>query len=162
MKIRNYTTSISAIKTITEIEQMLSENKATLIVKEYRGDNRVSAISFRIGEAGYKLPSNTEKVYQRLKEITYKSKFLTGVQKQKLEEQSERVAWRVIRDWLHAQLSLIYIGQAELEQVMLPYAYDGKRTYYEYIKDKGGIAGLLTNNEDLNDSLNEKEAENDE
>ena len=58
------------------------------------------------------------------------------------QEQSERVAWRVIKDWLDAQLSLIYVGQAELEQVMLPYATDGKTTLYEKLKQKN-YAGLL-------------------
>lgn len=141
MKIKNYTTLINASKTIHEIEEMLAENRATHIMKEYRGDSRVFSLSFKIGDVGYKLPSDTEKVYQRLKEDRY-IQDLTSIQKQKLEEQAERVAWRVIKDWLHAQLSLIYVGQAEIEQVMLPYAYDGQRTLYEKLKQEG-MMGFL-------------------
>lgn len=115
-----------------EIEKMLIEAGATHVLKEYFGDGRISTLSFRIGEMGYKLPANSERVYQRLKQDIYKNK-----NKAWLEEQAERVAWRVLKDWLHTQLSLIYIGQAELEQVMLPYAYDGEQTIYELIKKQG-------------------------
>lgn len=114
-------------------------------MKNYRGDGRVEALFFSIDGVGYKLPSETEKVFERMRE-TYPRK-----NKQWVEEQSERVAWRVLKDWLDAQVSLIYIGQAKLEQIMLPYAYDGKRSFYEIIKERGDLKRLTDDSENKQD-----------
>jgi hypothetical protein len=51
------------------------------------------------------------------------------------EEQAHRIAWRILKDWIHAQISIVYTGQATPDQIMLPYMYDGKRTLYEAYKD---------------------------
>lgn len=126
MKIKNYTTSISASRTMMEIEEMLVSFGATAIQKKYRGDGRVEALAFQYQGRGYLLPSNTEKCEQAL----FKR------HSQSSEEQAEKVAWRVIKDWLHAQLSLITIGQAEVEQVMLPYMWNGKETLYDKLKER--------------------------
>jgi len=138
IKLKNYTTNIPADKSITEIEQMLAGFGANAIMKEYRGDGRTSSLAFRIGEVGYKIPANTEKVFAAITA----GKRIRNMRRNSWEEQSERVAWRVLKDWLHAQLSLIAIGQAEVEQVLLPYAYNGRQTFYEMIKEKGGILHL--------------------
>jgi hypothetical protein len=137
MKIMNYTTAISASKSITEIETLLADNGASHIMKEYRGDGRVWSLAFKLGEIGYKLPANTERVFATL------TKGKRNFQRKAWEEQSERVAWRVLKDWLLAQLSLIAIGQAEFDQVMLPYAFDGKQTLYERIKSSEDLRGKL-------------------
>ncbi|GAG95531.1 unnamed protein product, partial [marine sediment metagenome] len=44
---------------------------------------------------------------------------------------SYRVAWRIIKDWTHAQLSLIASGQAQPLEIFLPYMFDGKLTFFE-------------------------------
>ena len=36
-------------------------------------------------------------------------------------EQAHRVAWRIVKDWLEAQLALIQTEMVRLDQVMLPY-----------------------------------------
>jgi DNA-binding winged helix-turn-helix (wHTH) protein len=93
MKIKNYTTTIDAAKSIFEIEKMLSDSKATHIMKTYRGDGKIEALFFNISNVGYKLPANVEKVKVALKNSK-------SCSYSKLDDQSERVAWRVIRDWL--------------------------------------------------------------
>jgi hypothetical protein len=128
-KIRNYTTEISASRTIAEIEQILATAGANKILKDFRGDGRVEAISFMYQNRGYKLPANTEKVLEII------SKGHSRTSNQILEEQAERVAWRVIKDWLDAQISLIRIGQAEVAEVFLPYMWNGKRTLFEILKE---------------------------
>jgi hypothetical protein len=97
------------------------------------------SLAFKIGDVGYKLPANTEKVYAFLTN----GKKIRNMHKASWEKQAERVAWRVLRDWLHAQLSIIAIGQAEAEQVLLPYAFDGNRTFYEMVKEKKGVLRLM-------------------
>ena len=55
---------------------------------------------------------------------------------------AERVAWRVIKDWLEAQLALIDAQMATLDQVMLPYLVidaTGKTLYGSY-RDREQVA----------------------
>ena len=101
-------------------------------MKTYRGDGRVEALTFKYQSRGYKLPANTEKCLEIVKQIKiYKYK-----PNQWISEQAERVTWRIIKDWLDAQISLIQIGQAEVEQVMLPYMWDGSKSLYEKLKEQ--------------------------
>lgn len=39
----------------------------------------------------------------------------------KTEEQARRVAWRVVKDWIEAQLAFVDMRQVTLDQVMMPY-----------------------------------------
>ena len=130
IKIRNYTSEVPALRTIGEIEQMLVSAGAVAIQKDYRGDGRVEALSFKFQDRGYRLPSNTEKCF----DIISKSPDYRRIARSDLQAASERIVWRVIGDWLHAQMSLIAIGQVELEQIMLPYMHDGKQSLYERLK----------------------------
>ncbi len=131
-KIKNFTTSVPAERSIGEIEHLLAKVGATSILKDYRGDARCYALSFRLNERAYKVPANVEGVQalldcDRRKYSISKSEPIFPV--------AYRVAWRIILDWLHAQLSLIASGQAQPDEVLLPYMYDGKRTLYQAYKD---------------------------
>ena len=54
-------------------------------------------------------------------------------------EHAERVAWRIVRDWLDAQLALIETQQATADQVLLPYrVLEGGRTVYEAVIEQQG------------------------
>lgn len=70
MAIKNYTTTINVNKTIGEIQELLSKHGATAIMTEYSNGN-VTGLSFKImtsrGELGIRLPSNTDRVLQVLK-----------------------------------------------------------------------------------------------
>ena len=47
-------------------------------------------------------------------------------------EQAARVAWRILKDWVEAQMAVIDAGMATLPQVFLPYAQtDTGETVYE-------------------------------
>lgn len=51
---------------------------------------------------------------------------------QKIKAQAEWVAWRILKDWVAAQMALIESGQAQAAQVFLPYATEQSgRTIYE-------------------------------
>lgn len=39
----------------------------------------------------------------------------------KNEDQARRVAWRIIKDWVEAQMAIIQSGTAEMAEVFLPY-----------------------------------------
>ena len=57
-------------------------------------------------------------------------------------EHARDVAWRVIRDWLEAQLAIIAAQMAVLDQVMLPYleVSQGESLYGRYVAMQGQIA----------------------
>ena len=128
MSIKGYTTSVSPEKTIMEIEKILSDFGADTIMKEYSGDGTPRQLSFKLQGHGYQLPANIDKVKERLIE-------LKKTPQSKVDEQSVRVAWRVLKDWLYSQMTIIYIGQAEVEQVLLPYMSNGKKTMYQMFKE---------------------------
>ena len=54
----------------------------------------------------------------------------------KTPEQAERVAWRILKDWLEAQLALVQTEMVSLDCVMLPYmqADDGRTVYELYVE----------------------------
>jgi hypothetical protein len=132
-KLKNYTTSVPASKSIAEVETLLVKFGASDIMKSYMSDGTTTALLFKIKETGYKLPINVEGVKMILtpKRTRHTTNYAVN-----LRERANRVAWRVLKDWLHAQLSIIASGQAEPEQVLLPYAFNGQKTMYELIKDK--------------------------
>ena len=132
MAILNYTTSISSEKTSAEIQKKLSLAGAQAVLSEYNEDGVMCSMSFRINNIFFKLPINIDGVYSALSKDRNVSK------KFKTYEQASRVAWRIVKDWIEAQVAIIQAGQAELVQVFLPYAQnkDGK-TVYEAIKDNG-------------------------
>lgn len=149
MAILNYTTQISAEKTVSEIQSMLAKAKAQAIMTEY-DEGVLSALSFRIltvaGVMTFRLPANIQKIYQ----VIARDKRITP--KLRTREQAARVAWRIVKDWLEAQLAIVTAEMVDLEQVFLPYAQgpDGV-TLYESLKDRR-FSGLA-----LPDSSNDQE-----
>lgn len=128
IKMKGYTTNVAPEKTIMEIEKILSDFGADAIMKEYGGDGTPRQLSFKLQGHGYQLPANIDKVKERLIE-------LKKTPMSRVDEQAIKVAWRVLKDWLHSQMTIIYIGQAEIDQVLLPYMSDGKKTVYEMFKE---------------------------
>lgn len=54
------------------------------------------------------------------------------------------------RDWFRIQLAMVAMKQAELVQVLLPYAVHGERTFFQAFK-QSGYAGLLAAPKDDDD-----------
>ena len=132
MAILNYTTSINSEKTASEIQRILAKAGAQAVLTEYDENGIMSAMSFRIqtvhGMLSFRLPINIEGVYQALK----KDRNVQG--RFKSYEQASRVAWRIVKDWIEAQIAIIQAGQAEFVQVFLPYAQNKLgQTVYESI-----------------------------
>ncbi len=123
---------------------MLAKAKAVAVLTEYE-DGILSAISFRInsphGCLSFRLPANIQKIYQ----VIVRDRRITP--KLRTKEQAARVAWRILKDWLEAQLAIIEAGMVELTQVFLPYmqAADGT-TLYEALERRGFNTGLLLGN----------------
>lgn len=148
-RIKNFSTQIAVEKTIAEIEFMLSKYGATKIMKEYDPEGHPVTLVFGImtdrGELPVKLPMRTEKILEVFKmQVSNKKlprKFWSG---DWAKEQADRVGWRIIKDWLDAQLTLIGIQMVKIEEIFLPYAYDSKsgQTLFQKMEERG-FAGYI-------------------
>lgn len=127
MPILNFTTKISAEQTAAQVTKILAKAKVSSVSTEYV-DGRPSGISFTIttphGDRLFTLPINAEGVRLVLVKDRVEPRYQT-------REQAERVAWRVVKDWIEAQVALVQAGMATIDQVMLPYLMvDAERTMY--------------------------------
>ena len=134
MAILNYTTIISANKTAGEVQQALAKFGASRVAMEYDDNGQPSGVSFvlMIDRNGnnfpveFKLPANVEGVLQHVKGENKLPARLRN------REQATRVTWRILKDWIEAQLAIIEAEVAEPAQVLLPYAVAANgQTMYE-------------------------------
>ena len=136
MAILNYTTSIKTEKTVSEIQKRLAAAKAQAVLSEYDDNGITVAMSFKIrtstGTATFRLPANIEGVYQALKRNRKVPNRL------KTYEQASRVSWRILKDWIEAQLAIVEAEMVDMVEVFLPYVQDESgQTLYEAIKSGG-------------------------
>jgi hypothetical protein len=130
MPILNYTTSISAEKTIGEIQKLLQKAGAQAIMTEF-DEGIVSSISFRMmtphGLIAFRLPCNTQGVFKALKQ--------EAQPRYQTKEQASRVAWRIVKDWVEVQIAMLDAEQADTVELFLPFAQDNAGvTVYERLK----------------------------
>lgn len=120
MPLLNYTTGIAPTKTVMEIQNVLSKHGASAILTEFDTDGFIVALSFKVSvngnDIGFKLPTNWRPVLEVLKADRKVSR------SQATPEQSLRVAWRITKDWVEAQMAMIDTQMVTLPQVFLPYA----------------------------------------
>jgi hypothetical protein len=134
--IKNYTTDIPVTQTITEIQTILVQNGAEGIALEYR-HGTLKDIFFKIRvnnkELPFRLPANAERVYQAIWGEKYEwehTRYGDG-----WRAQAERIAWRICKTWLEAQITLINLEQAKLEEVFLPYlVMPSNKTWFEIME----------------------------
>lgn len=141
--LKNYTCDVPVSRTIARIEELLAKCQATHIGKEYSSAGEVMALQFAIQSGSerhvIKLPANPTAVFDALRaEI---SRPRNGTM-DRLKEQSQRTAWKLMQDWVEVQMSLISMKQADPLQVFLPYVWNGKQTFYSALKANGFRAML--------------------
>lgn len=137
MSLKNYTSKVPVSRTISRIEEILSEMGAKAIGKNYE-QGRVISIVFQLTIHGkdrlIRLPANPDAVYDVFRSETKKLRSDTI---ERLKEQAERTAWKIQQDWLEIELSLIQLNQKEPLQVFLSYLWDGTQTYFESLRGNG-------------------------
>lgn len=146
MPLLNYTTEKKAEQTIAEIQKLLSRYNVSAMMTEYDGPN-VSGVSFRIDYKGqqmsYKLPCNWRSVKEIFVEKNANRKHVAGRLERRIDTDDEHVinvAWRIIKDWMEAQLALVEINMATIPQIFLPYTImkDG-RTLADHVETNPGF-----------------------
>lgn len=126
---------------IAKIEELLSKAGALHIGKSYDAKTReLTGILFQVVVADrpltFKLPAKVDQVEKMMMSNILKPRPGT---RQRVREQANRTAWKLLYDWVFVQVSLIKLEQAELTEVFLPYLYNGAtdQTYYAMLKEGG-------------------------
>lgn len=159
MFLKNYTSDVPVNQTVFEIEKILLQCGVGAISKDYNPSGRVMAVTFTIKlpnttDIPVRIPVNEEAAIDALwldyvdgDKLTADGSELQWHSRKKKKradfvEQGRRTAWRLMLQWIEVQMSLIQCKQADFREIFLPYFWDGKRTYYQAIKDHG-MAGFL-------------------
>ena len=139
MPLKNYTSTVPASRSISFIENKLVSCGARDIMKRYDPEARVESIMFMININGtdvpFRLPARIdacEKVM--IGELSSRARPET---RKKIPAQAERTAWKIVSDWVEAQMAMIELAQVDFMEVMLPYVYDGKQSFYDRMKSEG-------------------------
>lgn len=142
MPIANYTSEVSAVRSAGEIVEMLVRTGARGVVQEYDETGRMSSMGFTIVRSGttmaFSLPVRSDAVRQVLIKQKVQSKYQTA-------EHADRVAWRILRDWIRAQMAIIETEMVSIEQVMLPYMRtdDGSTVFERFETTRALPAGKV-------------------
>ncbi len=144
MAIKNYTSDKPLDRIFAELQQTLASHGAKHIAYGYGDDGKVHGVEFAVTVHDHrirvKLPARIEQAQAVLKRqwdegrISHKR----GREHTYGYEQAYRVAWRNILDWVQAQMALLEIGMAKMEEVFLPYMLDREgRTLFERMEQRG-------------------------
>lgn len=138
MTILNYTTKVPVQRSVQEIQDKLVRAGATATMLQY-DSGMVSSIAFKLntkhGPVSFLLPSNPDGVLNVMR------KGKRGQPTREQFEQANRVAWRILKDWVEAQMAIIAAEMATPLQVFLPYAQTPEGTVYECM-ERGGITAI--------------------
>lgn len=131
MPLLNYSTVVAASRSLGEIQDRLARHGASAVTVVY-ADREPVALTFTlltpVGPQTYRLPANIPAIERLL---------ASSPRATKTRAQATRVAWRIIKDWVEAQLALIEAEQATLDQAMLPYLEiaPGRVLYDAYLEN---------------------------
>lgn len=122
MPLLNYTTKVNVYTTLGEIQGQLVKHGAKKIMQDYDDEGRITALAFMVdtpgGPRGIRLPANVEAVHAVLTR-----------QKVKCDrEQAERVAWRIVKDWVEAQMAILESEMVQMDEIFLPYMLNSAGT----------------------------------
>lgn len=128
-KLKNYSTTIPAQKTVTEIMNLLIELGAVNfgIVKD---NGIISAISFtlevRSFHLSFRVDARPNGVNRVLQEQGAERRFLTN-------SHCRDVAWRIVRDWIAITIATVQIGAIEPAEAFMGFmlAPKSNATFYE-------------------------------
>jgi hypothetical protein len=135
MPLANYTTSVEAIKTVGEIQGILVGHGAREILMNYDEDGVIESLSFIVktpyGNLPIKLPVNAQAVLKVLEREGVPPRYRN-------HPQAVRIAWRVLRDWVRAQMALLETEMVRMEEIFLPYmvSNDGRTLYEAMVEHK--------------------------
>lgn len=131
-KIANYSTTVPALKSIREIQDILVAHGAKHILMDYDQGEPIGIAFITAtphGDIPFRLPANID----RVQAVLNKQRVRTTVNK----DFACRVAWRILKDWTRAQMAILETEMVTIDQVFLPYMQIGEKgkTLYEVMLD---------------------------
>ena len=136
MPLLNYTSKVPAHESIAEISRLLAKAGARQIMHDYDDSGNIVALSFSLElegqRIGFRRPTDWKPV-----QVLHEQQLRTNPNARpwmRTEDHARTVAWRVVKDWVEAQLAIIDTRMVTTAQVFLPYAVTAHgQTLYEYI-----------------------------
>lgn len=144
MPLLDYTTSVPVPRTVAQVQAKLVEHGARAVMMEYGDGGRIKALTFIVkmpnAELSIRLPID---VQATLKVLRRQYEQGEGVQRRHTtEDHAYRVAWRIIKDWVEAQMSLLSTEMVRMEQIFLPYVVTKSgQTVYEIMAERHFLLG---------------------
>ncbi len=132
VRIANYSTTVTSLKSIGEIQGSLVTHGANRILMDYE-DGEPVGLSFIIntpyGDMPFRLPANID----RVQSVLNKQRVRTTVPR----DLASRVAWRILKDWIRAQMAILETEMVSIDQIFLPYMQvKGGKILYEVMLDR--------------------------
>lgn len=137
MPILNYTTKVDVYTTLGAIQGQLVKHGAKKIMQDYDAGGRIEALAFLIdtpsGQRAIRLPANVDAVH-------------TVLHRQKVKcdrDQAERVAWRIVKDWVEAQMAILESEMVQMDEIFLPYMLNsaGQTVFQVYQNNRMMLEG---------------------
>ena len=134
MPLLNYTTSVAVDRTLAQVQSLLVKAGARQMMTEFAENGTPAGLMFSIqtpqGLRAFTLPVEADRVQAVLrKDRAIQPRFKTP-------EHAERVAWRILKDWIAAQLAVTDAGLISFDKLMLSFMMNGDKTVYELLIDK--------------------------
>ena len=135
MPIANYSTTVDALKTVGEIQGILVAHGAKSILMNYGKDGSIESLSFIVetpyGDMPIRLPIDARAVLKVLEKERVPPRYANY-------QQAVRIAWRIVKDWVRAQMAILETEMVKMEQIFLPYMITkNNQTLYESMVDRG-------------------------
>ena len=80
----------------------------------------------RLGRVAFALPCNIDAVFVKL---TEQRVMVTSPESRR--QQAIRTSWRILKDWVEAQMALLETGMVTMDEIFLPYMLSGGQTFYQ-------------------------------
>lgn len=137
MNIKNYTSEVEVSKSMAKIDDMLVEIGASNISKKYV-DKICTGITFLYTDIkheqtlAFHLKAQVNEVFETLWKDVTKPRPDT---RNKIMQQANRTAWKILSDWTEIQCTMILLGRATPLQMFLPFLYDvdNDETFYDKV-----------------------------
>ncbi|WP_394941187.1 hypothetical protein [Psychromicrobium sp. YIM B11713] len=142
----NYTTKISAAQTVAEMQALLAGHGARRISVDHDSSGVPSSLDFALGTPhglrAFSLPASVDHMQRLLAAEDAAGLLKSGSKAERTSRtQAERVAWRVMKTWLEAQLALVSAEMIDIDQALLAFLQvDGTGwTLYEIYKERESL-----------------------
>jgi len=139
----NYTTAIEAAKTVGIIHGILAGHGAKAILTNYGENGAIESLAFNVstahGDVAIRLPINPDAV---LTVLTRQNRLGKVPRRYVNRPQAVRVAWRIVKDWVEAQMAILETEMVKMEQIFLPYIITPSgKTLYEGLAERHFLLG---------------------